>query len=225
MKGGVSTRGTGERTGAARLYKPGTAKGVLIFYGHGSQDSWYNLDDAFGDGEVIHTARPSASLDDSAPCRWGNAAMRTAISTLRTNAQVSLFASGKVHLLGISAGATAAFNWAKANPSLVQSILGVVPAIDIQDIHTNNRGGFAAEIATAYGGAPADADNPADNAATFASIPHKLLYATDDPICTAAAVTAFAAASGAKLHSLGAIGHTVPAGALGALASEFFRGT
>ncbi len=105
-------------------------------------------------------------------------------------------------------GAAAALNWTKANPTLVQALALVIPAVDLQDIHANNRNGYAASIATAWGGgAPADANNPADNAASFTSFPILIAYSTSDPICTQASVEAFGTAVGAEMVNLGAVGH------------------
>lgn len=51
-------------------------------------------------------------------------------------------------------------------------------------------------------------DNPADNPASFTAFPILIAYSTDDPVCTAATVTAFGAAAGATMVNLGAVGHT-----------------
>lgn len=207
-----SSRGTvgglDQRYGHDRLYKPGSRKGVLAMYGAtGTRDSFFDLDRAdrttlrgiggfgfaFGTIDVLEY--------------WGNSTIRTNMSTLRTNLQSGTFASGKVHLLGFSAGGTACLNWAKANPTLVQSICLVIPAVDIQDIYDNNRSGFQASISAAYGGRPADADNPADNAASFVDFPIRIYYSTNDTICIASTITTFATATGAELISMGAVGH------------------
>lgn len=207
----VSSRGTvnslDQRTGYDRLYKPASRKGVLAMYGvNGTRDSFFSLDAS--DGTTLRDlvpTRPVASLDVLE--YWGNSTIRTNMSTLKTNAQVSLFASGKVHLMGISAGATCALNWAKANPTLVQSILLIVPAVDIQDIYDNWPGGLQDSISSAYGGRPSDANNPADNTASFTSFPIQIYYSTTDTVCTPATITAFASGTGAELVSMGAMGH------------------
>lgn len=213
MYKGVSTRGTvggvGQRSGWARLTKSDDGRPVIVAFGHGTRDSIYNLDAVFPYLRDLHDAgMVSVSLDDSAPCRWGNAAMRADMATIRSNAIAAMAADEPAHVIGFSAGVTAAYNYAKANPTHVASLVGILPCVNIQRIHSADLGGFAAEIAGAYGGAPADADNPADNAATFASIPQLLIYSTNDSIAEASEVTSFAAASGAELVSMGAIGHS-----------------
>jgi predicted alpha/beta hydrolase family esterase len=214
MYRGVSSRGTvsslDQRTGASRLYRNGGKKAVIVLFGHGSRDSIYALDDVepFRYLYPVHEAGfPTASLDDHSPCRWGNSTMRTNIGTLKTNVQTALAASGKVHFVALSAGVTAAYNYAKNNPTHVQSIVGILPCVDIQAIYTGNLGGFASEISTAYAGAPSDANNPADNAGDFTAIPQLLYYNSDDPIATGSATTTFAATSGADLVEMDGSGH------------------
>jgi pimeloyl-ACP methyl ester carboxylesterase len=158
---------------------------------------------------LCDAGRPVASFP--ADSNWGNSTHQGRIASIRTYGQANWgFSSGTVDILALSMGAAGALNWAKANPTHVNRIVLLDPAVDLQDIHANNRGGFAAAISTAWGGgAPSDANNPADNAASYASIPMKVWYSEDDAICTAATVTAFAAAAGAETQSLGAVGHNL----------------
>jgi pimeloyl-ACP methyl ester carboxylesterase len=44
-------------------------------------------------------------------------------------------AAGKVHILGVSGGATAAFNYARANPANVASLYLIAPAVDMLAIY------------------------------------------------------------------------------------------
>jgi hypothetical protein len=208
----VSSRGTIggllQRTGHDRLYKPGSRKGVLMLYGATSDlDAWFGVDPLFGEVSGICAQQfPLATL--STGVTWGNSTIRTQMSTLRTNIQSSgLFASGKVHLVGVSMGGLCALNWAKANPTLVQSITLLIPVVDVQAVYDADRGGFAASIAAAHGGRPPDSENPADNTGSFTGIPTRLYYSTTDTITLAAEQEASAAGSGATLVSMGAVGH------------------
>lgn len=212
----VSSRGT-QRYAYSRLYKPGSRSGVLMLFGRGgTRDSWFAFNDAlWPSGEIssiTDAGFPVGSIDTGV--LWGNSTMLTNISTLKTAGQTALFAAGGVHLLGASAGGLAVLAWATANPSLVKSITLVVPALDVQHIHTNDLGGFAAEIETAYGGAPADADNPIDNLADFEDFPIDLYYSTDDPYTPLATTEAFIDGVGSNVtgHNMGAQAHawTVP---------------
>ena len=201
----TSRDGTNSRTAIYdRTYKSG-GRGIIGIPGVDGTD--WPIDTAT-DPTVVAEGWPKMQIASGQ--LWGNATHQTRITDARTALIASPGAiNGKVYLSAGSMGAAAALNWAKANPTLVQAISLAIPAIDLQDIHANNRGSYAAQIAAAWGGgAPADANNPADNAASFTSIPIKIWYSTDDPVCTAATVTAFASAAGATAVSLGAQGHS-----------------
>ena len=99
----------------------------------------------------------------------------------------------------------------------VAAIALITPVVDVDDIHDNNRNGYAAEIEARYGGLAAfDAALPTHNPVAFAGqlagIPIKVWISSNDPVVIPATVDAFAAGSGAAVASLGAVGHT--AGAL-----------
>lgn len=197
-------------------YSQAGGMGVIALAGHNS-----TADTFPGPVYAIQATRYLDALAESgypsASCaldgNFGNSAMRTRITNLRTYMQSASagtwqWASGKVHLLGASAGGIAALAWAKANPTLVQSIALIISPPDIQAMHTADRGGLAADLATAYGGAPADSENPADFAADLNGIPIKCWYSTNDSLVLASEVTAFATAAGAITVSLGAQGHS-----------------
>lgn len=207
----ASSRGTvnslDQRLGFGYLHKPGRSTGVLAMPGATqNRDWWFDLDASGREMREI-TARgiPVASIGTLDT--WGNAAIRTSMSTLRTNAQATEFKSGKVHLLGMSAGGLCVLNWAKNNPTLVQSIVLVAPVLDVQAVHSENRGGYASAVNTAYGGVPPDADNPVDYATDLDGIPIRVYYSTTDDITLEAETLAFIADSGAEGVSMGAIGH------------------
>jgi len=212
-----------QRTGRGRLYKDGTRKGILVLPGfNNDRHYWFLLDQVTRELRYLTEdyGFPVASCGTAA--LWGNSTHRANISQMRTNAQTALFASGKVHLWGASAGGLAACNWAKANPTLVQSIVLLVPAVDVQALHAEDRGGTAASIEAAYGGAPPDADNPADYAADLDGIPIRVYYSTDDPYTTEAESLAFIEDSGAEGISMGALDHSWGPPWSGLEAGQFF---
>jgi hypothetical protein len=125
-------------------------------------------------------------------------------------------------------GNLSAMAYARANPTQVAAIAGVIPALDLNDIHANNRGGAAAGVNTAYGGAYVQAThgpthNPVTYAATLpASLPIAIWTASDDPLCVPATTTTFMTARpGTGNNSVGALGHSeasVAAAATGVVA-------
>lgn len=187
----------------------GSSRGIIECPGAGGTESSYITNSAADFAmvqAVVESGRPIISFESEHT--WGNATAQGRVTDLRTFAQSTFgYASGKVNLIGGSMGGLIALNWAKANPTLVQSIALIIPAVNPQDIYDNNRGGYAAEISTAWGGRPSDANTPAKNAASFTAIPTKVWYSTNDPICIASEATTFASAAGAETQSLGAVGH------------------
>lgn len=195
-----------------RLYKPdGTKRAVLNCVEHG-QTALHQITTGWDHHILARLADAGYPVlsGDLGGNAWGNATGQTALGQLRTYAGSPFGAKiDKVFIVATSMGAALACNWAKANPTLVQAIALFIPAVDMQDIHANNRGGLASSIATAWGGAaPPDASNPADYAADLSSIPIKVWGSSSDTTCTPAVVAAFVAASGAEFSDLGAVGHS-----------------
>jgi hypothetical protein len=107
-----------------------------------------------------------------------------------------------------------ALNWAARNRTRVLAVAATLPVVDLADVHDHDRGGFASEIETAYGGPSGYAEqignhNPAVHVSSLAGLRFKAWYSNNDPIANAAALTAFVDALGppATAVSLGAIGH------------------
>lgn len=185
-------------------------------------DWWFSEDTLNGEIRDI-TDRNIPVVTMGTLATWGNSAVRADMATLKTTAQTSFFGSGKVHLLGVSAGGLCALNFAKNNPTLVQSLSLLIPVIDPQAVYDGNLGGFQASISTAYGGRPANADTPSQNAASFIGIPTKIWYSTSDTITSSSITTTFAAAAGATAVSMGAVGHFWGAPWSGIAAGNFMR--
>lgn len=145
---------------------------------------------------------------------WGNATAQARMTDGVTYLQGTLGAkAGKVILIGGSMGGLACQNWAKANPNLVQCMVGMVPVSDVSDIVTYNRGGLAASVNTAYStwneGTMGATYNPHTYAATgLTGIPYKAWYALSDSIVMPSTVTDVCTAAGATAVSV-AGGHTV----------------
>lgn len=194
----------------------GGVRGVLYF--HGAGGSATNCRDYSNIGELnlinaIAECFPVLSIDAGGAQAWGNATAMLRAPDGRTHLQGTRGAkSGTVLAVGSSMGALTALNFAKANPTLVACVVGIIPVIDLNDMVTNNRAGTAAAINTAYStyseATHGPTYNPANYAATFAT-PTRLWYASDDTTAIPGAVTAFdTACAAASATSLGALGHT-----------------
>lgn len=192
---------------------------TVVAYGHGGGNTATEAIGAWGlpaMGTLVHTLA-AAGLTVVAPTAtllWGNSTDQTrrttAITWARTNARGS---SAPVVLIGASMGSTSSLLYAADHPAEVAAVIGVIPAVDIQAIRVADTFGLRASIDAAWGvtypaALPAGAD-PAARVADFDGIPIQLWYANDDP--ASVNIGTFAAAVGADLHDVGALGHTAAA--------------
>jgi len=145
---------------------------------------------------------------------FGNATADAAVSDAMTYIRANGANSNPVGLVGGSMGGCVSLNWARTHLADVACIALIIPAVNLEDIRANNRGGYATTIEAAHGGAAAwqtarPTRNPLEYASQLAGIPIAIWYSTDDPICVPAQMNAFAAAHGnTVLNSMGAVGHT-----------------
>jgi len=205
-----------------------TGAKIGVIYAHGGSNTFDQMFDPTllyypGIDKLVTHGQYPLVFADMGGGTWGNATMAgtNANDTCRMleaynwlqNASGGGAKSGKVHLIGVSQGGVGVVNWAKRNPTLVQSISLVVPALDLQDIYVNDRGGNQANINTAYGGVPDYATrSPMNLAANLAGIPTRVWYATNDTVTPSTATnTTFATSVGVSgsTVSMGAVGHTV----------------
>lgn len=201
----------------------GGVRGALYFHVAGATASTFMDSTLTGELHLIAAIAkqyPVLSIDAGGQS-WGNATALARAADGQTRLQGTPITpngpygakAGKIILIGSSMGAQLALNYAKANPTLVACVVGIIPVVDVQDIVTNNRAGLAASVNAAYGGAYSNATygatyNPAVYAASY-NIPTQLWYASDDTTTIASAVTAFAAAAqNVTATSVGALGHT-----------------
>lgn len=166
--------------------------------------------------------------------RWGNDACTAQVNELVTWAIARYGGKAKVVLSCGSHGGMVGLNFAHAHPDKVQAISLSRPAINLKDIHDNNRGapygGDAAQMESVYGGSLAafnaaePTHNPANYPADF-TMPIKLFYASNDDVATAAAAEAFdTGCASCSAVNMGAIGHTgTPAAEHTQAALDFLR--
>ena len=139
---------------------------------------------------------------------WGNPTHVARIGQARTFLS-GRGSTGNVTLVATSMGNLGAMNYAKANPSVVAALAGIVPALSLASLKTVNSGAYAACIDSAYGGTYSDASNgPTSSPYVYrasypiAQVPTAIWTTPDDAICLPAWSTSFAAATGCKNYSL-----------------------
>lgn len=144
--------------------------------------------------------------------KWGNATGLARVSDAKTYLQGTIGAkAGTVALIGGSMGGLTALNWAKANLASVSCVVGLVPVSDVSDIVTNNRGGLAASVNTAYStwneGTMGATYNPHTYAATgLTGLHYKAWTGSADTIVIPSTVTDVVTAIGATASSVATTG-------------------
>ena len=179
-----------------------TLYGLILLHGMGYQY------------EFVDAAQPNSSriasliVNAGIPCIAGSFGgdimgndqqlgyVETAWSVLQEKAGVN---GQKVMLYGESMGGGVAARFAEAYPDMVAAFIGAIPAVDLVDVYTNNRGGLGATIGTAWGTVypnplPSRADLASDaNTALIANkFPVRLYYSSGDTIVVPSAVQNFA---------------------------------
>lgn len=121
----------------------------------------------------------------------------------------------RVILAGASMGGCNALNYALRHPEKVAAVALIVPALNLTDLHANNRGGLTAAINAAYGGAYSSVTHgPTRSPVQFAGdldpdLPIHFWTSSDDPICLPQFVADFLAARPqTEASNLGAHGHS-----------------
>jgi pimeloyl-ACP methyl ester carboxylesterase len=140
---------------------------------------------------------------------WGHTESVADIDAIRTYVGGLGCATDKLLLVGASMGAYDALAYMATYPSRVAAMVGVIPAVDLDDIRDNNRGGTTqANINTAWGlaagstsstvplPAGANVSSPAVAAVIATSGPILLAYSTVDTTVIPATVTTFASRVG-----------------------------
>ena len=184
-------------------------RGVIAPHGAGgAPDQYDTASPGWATWELMKAGFPLLQATLGGGSTWGNDTAIARMTDLYNYSQSQGRFATKVHLLGTSMGTLTALNWARANLAKVQSVVVIVPALHLQEIHELNQLGFAATIATSAGGsanltsAYYDTHDPYKFRAELAGIPIKLLYSATDAFLASRNIT-FAASSG--LHSAEAI--------------------
>lgn len=146
---------------------------------------------------------------------FGNATAKAAIDTHLSWARTNLGTPNiPPVVIGASMGGDAALSYAANNA--VACAIGLIPLVDLQYALVNNVLGLRPSINAAWGRTaspndittlPAMSDpNAADMRAALAGKRMDLWYASDDTV--SANIAGFATATGATIHSVGALGHS-----------------
>ncbi len=120
-----------------------------------------------------------------------------------------------------SMGGLTILNWAKTHMDQVAAIALAIPAIDLAGVRQRDLDdlhlGIAASIEAAYGGfagytAALPTHSPALQPTALSPIAGRIRgwYASNDNVCAASEIEAWATANGAEITNVGAIGHTSP---------------
>lgn len=202
---------------------PAKKPGLMFVHGAGYDANYCTLD--VGDqgkltAFIINNGGFSVASDDNGGTEtWGNAvssaALVTNVNALQARSTVK--ASSKVALFGASMGVLGALNYALANPTKVSCIVGIIPVMNPNDIHTNHRTvdgtDYAPFLDSAYSGGYQEArDGATRNPFTYkassaiADIPMLFFYGLSDTLCLPTYTEQFAAAAPSKRTLVGLAG-------------------
>jgi pimeloyl-ACP methyl ester carboxylesterase len=184
-----------------------------VIHLHGASGTAWTALTSLNDGKPhtpAHIARAgynAIASDAGGPQTWGNqASIDGAERSYQRIQAIPGTKPGKVFLVGSSMGGLTALNWAAANPTKVAGIIMVIPVINVNDVKTNNRGGYASLVNAAHGGTYDEATmgstkNPRTQAGLgkYAGIPILLFYGLTDAVCIPGEATGFAADVGSNV--------------------------
>jgi pimeloyl-ACP methyl ester carboxylesterase len=205
-----------------RTIRGASKRGVILVHGKGVPREWLDGGGgttAWASAEIgprlAAAGIPSVAAEMSGDS-FANDASMTDMSAARTLLGTMGCSIDKVHLLGVSMGGAVSLRWAGANPTLVASIAGVMPLVDVKALYDNNTAGLRAAAGTAWGvtyptAIPAGANLPTNSypAIVSAGIPWRGYYTTSDTTILPATVTAAATALGGTAIDVGgALNHT-----------------
>lgn len=200
--------------------------GVVFVHGYGDTAvSPMDISNKLGQFELIETLTdaglPVLTMDfgqtgvtPGGENGWGNATVVARLATAftyMTGAPVGA-KTGKILLVGVSMGNISAMNYAKANPTKVAGLVGVIPVVDMDDIYQNNRSNLRPSIEAAHGitypAALPAGSNPATSQGSLSSVPTRLYYSTGDTVIIPSTVTTLATAIGAAAIAHGSLEHS-----------------
>lgn len=196
-----------------RSYHPdATKRGVVHHAARTQQVSGFDPANQIVQAICAPSGPALINCDFSNGTTWGNDTGQSRLGSAWAYVKTAFGAkTDKVVLYGISMGMLVCLNWARANPSSVAAIVGISGVVDLADMHDQNRGGYAAEIETAYTNlagytSAVAAHNPAVHATDFVGIPMKLWRSSDDTIAIPSLTDTFAATAGATIVNAGSGG-------------------
>ena len=186
------------------LTKPGDSPGILTMGGYNSLAS--SASSSSPRDAPAAQGFNQAYLDTKTT--WGNSTQRSNMTTAINALQSSgWFQADPIHLYGGSAGGVCVLQWALANPSRVRSIFLNITPVDLQSLYDRDTLSLAGSIDTAFGGRPADEDNPALRADELTEIPICVAYSSNDPVALVDESEDFIEATGATAINMGDVGH------------------
>lgn len=186
----------------------GEKRGVLFVHGveaaNGGAFEWQKFDPrAQLISSIASAGYTVVSADLGGNATWGNATALARISSARNYLLTQGVLPDQIAIIAASMGALNALCWIAANPGLASCFIGLLPVVNLTDVHANNRGGFRGTINAAYGGTYSEAANGAThNPATMAAagkylgVPMSLYYGESDSIVLPTTVSAFAGSAG-----------------------------
>lgn len=188
---------------------PAPVPGIVLVHGAGSNAD-YCLAPYGNQGtltsKMIGAGFPGISTDNGGQQTWGNSTsmsgMASGMARLKGRPDAH---STNYSLVGASMGGLISLNYAASAIVKPRCIVMTIPVININDIVSNNRAGYASIINSAYGGTYNEASvgasyNPYTmrSASKLLGIPMLIFYGLTDSLCLPSFTEGFAAADPTK---------------------------
>lgn len=154
---------------------------------------------------------PWIAHDLGGPQTWGNSSAQSALNKVWNYAKTALNVKpDKMVIWGGSMGSLTALNYLRSFPGNVAACGVALPIVDPEDVRANNRGGFGANVQTAWGNPVPDSGRPISNMEDYPSnIPIKVWADSADNIGLYSFAQTFdAGVASCSMVTLGAFGHT-----------------
>lgn len=206
---------SGERDAIYRpkYYRPEKKPAVLYIHGAeatGGAVDWMGIPTRWPlFRALVRAGYTVLSADLGGSRTWGNDTVISRITSLYDLSQtLPDILPGRVLMVGQSMGNLNQTVWAAANKNKVISLVGIIPVIDVNDIHTIDAGSSAV-IDEAYGGTYVEATqginhNPMTmaTAGKLSDIRMQMWYGDTDTLCRPQRAVAFGQQSGAEMHAI-----------------------
>lgn len=199
-------------------YKPAKARPIIWFGGLATDREF--LDAAFSGPQIAPKVAEYGNCaifqGEMGGLLWGSDTAQTRIGQAWSYVKtLTGCATDKMILVGLSKGVLGCLNYARNNPTKVAAVVGMIPAVNLQNVYTDTGVPGQTSIEAAYTDhagylAALATHDPSLNIETHATqgIPMKFIYGDADTVVRPADILEFAEGVGAETQAIAGGTHT-----------------